>query len=182
MNEKQKQALIGGVIGAVLLTALIIYLNMMFFSDSRTKHVADIKKFEQQIATSEKKLRDLEKVLEDEEERRRLDEIVTAARRRLPDNPEAIDFIDIIRESARRTGLSFSALKPVAIRNRDSYREIPYEVTGSARYHEFGQFLNLIECHPERFMRVNSFTMTNDPKRPSIHPVKVEISTFMFQE
>lgn len=181
-TEKQKQALIAGLLGAVVLFGIFFYLNMMFFTEQKSNATKALNKANTDIKTYNKELADINKFLENEEERKKLDEIVSAARRRLPDNPEAIEFIDIIRESARRTGISFSSITPIAIRDRVSYREIPYQIRGNSRYHEFGQFLNLVECHPERFMRINNFMLTNDPARPSIHPVNVEISTFMFQE
>ena len=33
---------------------------------------------------------------------------------------------------------------------------------------------------PDRFMRVKSFTVENNLTRPSIHPIKLDIATFMF--
>ncbi|MGF1572496.1 MAG: type 4a pilus biogenesis protein PilO [Sumerlaeia bacterium] len=181
-TEKQKQALIAGLLGAGFLLFLVIYVNMMFFTEQKASAQASLSKANKEITDFKKEIAQMDKFLNDEDERRRLEEIVTAARNRLPSSVDAIDFIDIIREGAQRTGISFSSISPVKIRDRDTYREIPYQIKGASRYHEFGQFLNLVECHPDRFMRVNSFSIVNDSKRPSIHPVNVEISTFMFQE
>lgn len=181
-TEKQKQALIAGLIGAAFLLFLVIYMNMTFFTAQKNAGIRNLNTANKQIKDYTAEIAKMDKFLNDETERQKLDEVVSNAKRRLPTNPEAIEFIDIIREGARRTGISFSSITPISIRDRGSYREIPYQVKGTSRYHEFGQFLNLIECHPDRFMRVNSFTIENNTSRPSIHPVTVEISTFMFEE
>jgi Tfp pilus assembly protein PilO len=73
-------------------------------------------------------------------------------------------------------------VKPVSPQNRVQYTEIPYTIEAHGRYHEIGQFLTLIEQNPQRFMRLRNFTAENNLERPSIHPVQMEISTFMFNQ
>jgi Tfp pilus assembly protein PilO len=80
----------------------------------------------------------------------------------------------------RVTGIIQETVKPENVRDRAQYTEIPYTVEAHGRYHELGQFLTLIEQNPQRFMRVKSFKLGTNLLRPSIHPIKMEITTFMF--
>lgn len=182
LTEKQKQALTVGIIFAVLLTTVVVVYKIYILGPSEAQAVTSIATADKDIAKYEKDIARFDKFINDDEERLAMQTKVENARRRLPSSIEEVDFFDIIRESARRTGTSFSEISPVDIRNQQGYREIPYDIVGSSRYHEFGQFLNLIECHPDRFLRVNSFSVTNNNKRPSLHPVELQISTFIFQD
>jgi len=43
-----------------------------------------------------------------------------------------------------------------------------------------GIILTLLEQNTDRFMRVKSFKITDNLQRPSVHPIDMQISTFMF--
>ncbi len=180
-TEKQKQALTVGLIFAVLLGVVVGYYYFMVAS----KAVASSKKKQAtltaEIDKNQKELDNINDFLADTAEQERLRVKVESAKRRLPNDPEAIEFLSILQDSLKKTGVSFTRVAPLSPINRYMYRELPYEIKGAARYHEFGQFLNLIECHPDRFMRVTRFTIQKNDKRPSIHPIEVGISTFMFK-
>jgi hypothetical protein len=45
-----------------------------------------------------------------------------------------------------------------------------------------GQFLTLIEQHPDQIIRVKTMRIGNDPNRPSRHPVRMAVATFVFTE
>lgn len=180
MTEKNKQALTIGVIVGILLAGLVAYYYFMMV---RPEVIASQKRqdgLKVEIKKNQDRLAELNAYLADKNERERLVAELEAAKRRLPSDPEAIEFLDILRTSLTRTGVTFTYVGQKPMVSRGLYREIPYDVRASARYHEFGQFLNLIECHPDRFMRINAFTVTKNDKRPSIHPISVGISTFMF--
>jgi Tfp pilus assembly protein PilO len=100
---------------------------------------------------------------------------------RLPSNQDPVEVFELLREYFEETDVEFTYLEPGKATNRVKYMEFPFKIRGSARYHEFGQFVNLIECNPRRLMHVNSFNLTNNDTRPSIHPMEVGISTFGFQ-
>ena len=106
--------------------------------------------------------------------------VVLAASERLPSTPDAPGFLQELINILRITGVQPQRVDPLEKHATVLYTDIPYKIECQGRYHEFGQFLNLIEENQTRFMRVKTFTIKNNDKRPSIHPVTVNISTFMF--
>lgn len=180
MTERNKQILIAGLIFAFLLMGVVIYYYFMAVSPAIKRNSAQVVDLDKKIAEANKELSEIEALIADTETLAQLQEQVERAKRLLPENEEALEFLGILRESLRRTGVSQSNIRKLKAADRTLYREIPYLVSGEARYHEFGQFVNLIECNPERFMRVNTFTLRNNDSRPSIHPMEIGISTFMF--
>ncbi|MDK2970362.1 MAG: Pilus assembly protein PilO [Candidatus Sumerlaeota bacterium] len=180
-TEKQKQVLIVGLLFCGILLAFTIYFQFMFFKADVAAAKKDAAKKETEIANLEKDIRQMREFINNDEELARLQERVEIAKKRLPSDPQAIQFLELLRDSLQKTNVSFSRIEKESTVTRSMYNEIPYVVKGSARYHEFGQFINLIECHPERFLRVSEFTLDNNNNRPTIHPMNVRISTFMFE-
>ncbi|MBX3730155.1 MAG: type 4a pilus biogenesis protein PilO [Candidatus Sumerlaeia bacterium] len=179
-TEKQKQVLTVGLLLCGVLLIFTLYFQFMFFKEAveearkaQTAASAEITKLNGDI----KRMQDF---IRNDEELKRLQARVEVAKRRLPSDPQAIQFLEVLRDSLQKTNVSFTRIEKLATVNRRLYEEIPYRVRGAARYHEFGQFINLIECHPERFMRVSEFTLDNNDARPTIHPMNIRISTFMF--
>jgi len=181
LNENQQKTLIVGVIFAVLALVAVIVLNVTYFSTQRTELQQNISTAETEITNLESERALMRSFLGNEAEHRDLMQRVEDARRRLPSDPQAFQFLEILRDTLSNTNVNFSFLSQENSIRRSMYEEIPYRVRGAARYHEFGQFINIIECHPERFMRVSTFSLSNDTRRPSIHPIEVGISTFMFR-
>jgi Tfp pilus assembly protein PilO len=99
---------------------------------------------------------------------------------KLPDSPDAPGFYQALVRVLQVTRVDYSELQPLKDAPRTVYVELPYKITCKARYHDLGHFLNLIEENPDRFMRVKTFTIENQDSRPSVHPVTLEIGTFMF--
>ncbi|RMH29774.1 MAG: hypothetical protein D6691_02160, partial [Candidatus Hydrogenedentota bacterium] len=89
-------------------------------------------------------------------------------------------FFQALSKVLQVTRVDYTELEPLKEVSRSAYVEIPYRIKGTARYHDFGHFLNLIEDNPDRFMRVRTFTIENRDDRPSVHPVTIELATFMF--
>jgi Tfp pilus assembly protein PilO len=102
--------------------------------------------------------------------------------RRLPPSPEAPGFLKALSNILRETGIDTKDLAPQAVEAFGGYTEIPYQISARGRFHEIGQFLNLLEQNPDRFMRVKEMTVKNSEDRPSLHPVDVKIATFMFAD
>jgi len=181
LDEKQKQTLTVGLIVAGMLAFIVGYSYMMFISPGKEENEKKVKTLQADIERQEKRFGVMQRYLENADERERLLEEMEIALRRLPSDEQAIEFLSVLQDSLRKSGVTFTRVSPEEVVRRAQYSEIPYSVTGTARYHEFGQFLNLIECNPNRFMRVSNFTLSNNNRRPSVHPVEVGIKTFMFR-
>ncbi len=180
MTEKEKTILTAGLIFAGMLLIIFIYLHFVYFApgvEARKKQVdalvAEKKKLTADLAS-------MQAFVKNQAEVEQMKQQITRAMAKLPSQPNAVEFLDELRTTLERTGVKQSRVEPLKPTMRNLYTELPYIVQGSARYHEFGQFLNLIECNPRRFMRVSSFDVRNNNNRPMIHPISVGMSTFMF--
>jgi len=166
LTEKNKQALIVGVVLGALLLFLLGYFYFISVKPalaagqkSRVKLTADVEALEKQMKAMQELINNKEKLAD-------MERVVATARKRLPNDEQAIEFLGILRDSLAKTGVSQNMISKEKTLKRAVYSEIPYKIKGSARYHEFGQFVNLIECNPERFMRVTN-AWTNSRKRRS---------------
>jgi Tfp pilus assembly protein PilO len=101
---------------------------------------------------------------------------------KLPSTVAPEEFFKAFEKILKTTRLSYSELKPLPLLERAIYTEIPYQLVGNGRYHDFGQFLNLVEENPDRLMRIKTFVIENDDSRPSLHPIKVQLATFKFNK
>lgn len=179
LTEKNKQALIVGVVLGALLLFLIGYFYFISVKPALAAGVKARAKLTTDVEALEKQMKAMQELINDKEKLADMERVVATARKRLPNDEQAIEFLGILRDSLAKTGVSQNMISKEKTLKRSVYSEIPYKIKGSARYHEFGQFVNLIECNPERFMRVTDFKLSNNNKRPSIHPMDVGISTFM---
>lgn len=112
-------------------------------------------------------------------EKQRLLEEVAA---KLPSTVAPQEFYRALEEILKVTRMSYSELSQLSLLERAVYTEIPYQIVGTGRYHDFGQFLNLIEENPNRLMRIKTFVIENDDTRPSVHPLKIQLATFKFNK
>ena len=169
----------GGILAAVLVAAAVYFYYMIIQPqlESDKKKIEVVRK-----ETSELKLElaDMKAQFENLEVIKAKQAFLEKISRKLPNSPDAPGFYQALVKILEVTRVSYQALTPMAQADRTVYTEIPYRIDGRARFHEFGQFLNLIEENPDRFMRVKTFTVENDDTRPSVHPITVEIGTFMF--
>ena len=102
---------------------------------------------------------------------------------RIPQAKEALEFSRIIEDSIRMTNVDYTGMLPQKSIPRGAYEEIAYLIDGRARYHDFGQFLAVIEQHKNRIMRIRKLTVTSDPaKSPARHKLSVEVATYYFTE
>jgi Tfp pilus assembly protein PilO len=109
-------------------------------------------------------------------------ETIKKITRRLPSSPDAPGFLNALLMTLGTTGIIQENVKPGQTTDRTLYTEIPYSVVAHGHYHAFGQFLTLIEQNPDRFMRVKKLKIENNLDRPSVHPIEMEIATFMFNQ
>lgn len=181
LTEKQKQILIVGLLFCGVLLVFTLYFQFMFFAKDMKEANKQAKKLSGDRDKLTKQIDTMTRFIENDEERQALRERVEVAKKRLPSDPESLQFLELLQDCLSKTGVSFTQIAQERAVNRSMYQEIPYAIQGSARYHEFGEFVNLIECHPERFMRISEFSLKNNNNRPTIHPMTVRISTFMFK-
>ena len=107
-------------------------------------------------------------------------QLIARVTKRLPNRPDAPGFYEELVLSLRESQISQSAVRSVNAKVQSQYTEIPYEVSAFGQFHKLGNFLTLIEQNPQRFMRIKNFVVTNIDDRPSVHPIEMEIATFMF--
>jgi len=185
LSEKNRQVLTMVSLLGVLLVAASVYY---YFTMAKPEIAAAKKATDSantKIADAKREIARITELKNDTAKREELERFVARAKLRLPTSAQEAQeqgFYDIIEESLRRTGASFSRLAAKPPIPRQLYFEVPYDLKGAARYHEFGQLLNVIECNPQRLMRVSTFALKNDPKRPSIHPMDLTVKTFTFNE
>jgi Tfp pilus assembly protein PilO len=109
-------------------------------------------------------------------------EILRKVAQKLPQSIDPQGFYTALSQMLQVTRIEYSEMNQEKPQKREVYTEIPYKITCRARYHDFGQFLNLVEENPHRLMRVKTFKIENRDTRPSIHPINVQLATFMFNK
>lgn len=182
MTEKNKQILtatciLGGVLVVLLGYSWFYMVNPEIQENS--KKVASLKT---KIETNRAELAKLQAFIDDVDSRKALMDFVAEAKRRLPSTAEELEFARILSDALKRTEVRQTFLQQMDEIPRELFFEIPFQIRGAARYHEFGQFLNMIESNPDRFMRVSSFRLSNSDSRPSVHPMEATITTFRFRQ
>jgi type IV pilus assembly protein PilO len=180
LTAQQKDAIKAGLIlGFVLLIGVAAY----YWQFAKPEVEAAEKKvtaLDSEIANLKKQIREMDDAaanVEKLKEKQRLLEEVAA---KLPSTAEPQEFFRTFSEVLKITRMSYSEMKQLPLLERAIYTEIPYQIVGRGRYHDFGQFLNLIEENPNRLMRIKTFVIENDDNRPSVHPLKVQLATFKF--
>lgn len=179
-TDKDKKTLQVGVFIALLIGAGIAYYYVTIMKPKIKVDSSKVEELQAEIKTLNQDYRTMLALKDQEHMIRAMEKGVLDAARRLPSRPDAPGFLNELIEILRITGVKNQTITPQAYGEHTLYTAIPYDIECSSRYHEFGQYLNLIEENPNRFMRVNSFRVSNNDKRPSIHPVSLRISTFMF--
>lgn len=179
-SEQQKSQLMLIAVFSVILLCIVGYYH---FFVGRPK-VQNLNRQAQSVqADIDKKTTELEEIRTLLAQRERLEQrrrVINKVIQRLPSRPDAPGFLVALVSILRQTGIIQRYVTPEQTANRNQYTEIPYEVGAFGRYHELGQFLTLVEQNPARFMRVKDLKLSNNLNRPSIHPITLQISTFMF--
>lgn len=181
-DEQAKKRLTLGLFCAVVIFAALAYWHYSFLKPVYKKYDSQTKALTGEISKLKGDLEEISKAEKARGEVENMRKIVAEAAKRLPSTPDAAGFYQELIRILRITGVLTTRVDPGGNRVQTLYTEIPYGIQCQCRYHEFGQFLNLIEENQTRFMRVNSFVLNNNDNRPSIHPISVNISTFMFNK
>ncbi len=180
LTPGQKDVIKAGFVLAILLFAGALYYYFFFVKADIEKKEKQIAQLNGEIKKLDQQLRDIEAQLGNPEELKLKKEFLEKIAAKLPDSPDAPGFFEALRDILSATNIEYTELVPEKHNSYSIYTEIPYKIKCKARYHDFGHFLNLIEENPKRFMRVKTFTIENQDNRPSIHPVTIDVATFMF--
>ena len=181
-DEQAKKTLSVGLFFAVVIFAGFAYWHYSFLKPIYKKYESQKKDLDKEITKYKADLAEINQAEKSRNEVEKLRAIVAEFSKRLPSTPDAAGFYQELIRILRITGVLTTRVEPLEKRTQALYTEIPYGIQCQCRYHEFGQFLNLIEENQTRFMRINSFGIKNNDNRPSIHPISVNISTFMFNK
>lgn len=181
-DDQQKKALTMVIIFGAIGLFLVGYYWFMFGKSTLTKNEKQKEVYQKELETVERKLKEInsfEQMTKDEYDvlRAKLERM----KKRLPETRDAPGFLNQLSDILRRTGIYSQSLSAQDPKEYAKYTEIPYMIKGTGRFHEFGYFLNLVEEN-ERFMRVRTMKIENDESRPTLHPVEVDIATFMLEE
>lgn len=180
LDEQSKKSLTVGIFIAIMLAVGFGYYHYIWLKPYYETYESKTKSLNEEIKVLKAELNEIEEVEKQKDKIAEMQRVVSEAAKRLPNTPDAAGFYQELIRILRITGVFATRVEPGKKRSEIMYTEIPYSISCQCRYHEFGQFLNLIEDNQSRFMRVNSFTIKNNDNRPSIHPISVNISTFMF--
>jgi Tfp pilus assembly protein PilO len=180
LTPQEKDVVKAGLILAVVLVAAVFYYFFQIVAPQIEKDKKDIVKVQEEIRALNADMREIEMEFRNLEDLKRKAEFLARIAKKLPESPDAPGFLQALIKILEVTRVTYSDLIPLPQSVRTVYTEIPYRIQGQSRFHDLGQFLNLIEENPDRFMRVKTFTIENDDTRPSLHPATVEIGTFMF--
>lgn len=180
LTPKERDALKAGMVLAVMLIAGISYWYYSFVKPEIERDKKALAKLESDIKSLNDRLREMDLLAANLEALREKQQYLEEITAKLPNSVDAPGFLRALVDILSATRVEYSALQQEKEAVRTVYTEIPYAIVCTSRYHDFGQFLNLIEENPNRFMRVKSFTVENQDQRPSVHPVTVRVATFMF--
>lgn len=181
LTDKQKQVLlVGGILGAACLV-IIVYLGFMFVRPEVAAADKKVKDLNIKIEEASDNLNKYKAFLADTGKRAQLEEAFGRVQSKLPDVQDPIEVFDLLRDYIEGTDVTFTYLDPGDQTSRERFVEYPFTIRGTAGYHQFGQLVNLIECNPDRLMRVSNFKLTNNNRRPSVHPMEIGITTFTFR-
>jgi Tfp pilus assembly protein PilO len=180
LTDKQKKGLIVTLfIGAVGLI-VIAYFHFMIGRGMINNYTRQSEDARKEIAELGDQLQSIKDLMGQKDEIESQAAMIRKVTRRLPGSPDAPGFLGALVTSLGTTGIFQEEVRPDRNISRALYTEIPYRVKAHGYYHAFGQFLTLIEQNPDRFMRIKSLKLSNNPDRPSVHPIDMEIVTFMF--
>jgi type IV pilus assembly protein PilO len=181
LNDEQKKVLAMIVLFGVLAVGGVAYYWFMFGKASvlESNDRAETAKAETQ--SYQDKLGDIEDFKQRTEGKYdELQDSIAQLEKRLPTTREAIGFFAALDTILTNTGVTNLRLAADKINEQTRYTEIPYSIKAEGRFHEYGQFLNLVEDNPERFMRVKTMKVGNNAGKPAMHPISVSIATFKF--
>jgi Tfp pilus assembly protein PilO len=180
MTDPEKDKVKAFIILLVALAAGVGYYDFGMVSQTVAVNEAAIKRHEEAYKVEAATLAKMQAMIADRDKLMARKELLEKVIAKLPTDSDPSGFFQALEGILGITRMEYQSINKKDPRGADEYTELPYSITSRARYHDFGQFLNLIEENPTRLMRVKTFTIENDDNRPSIHPVSVQVATFMF--
>ena len=166
--------------GGLVIFIVLVFFYLMVVRGMISGYQMQGAQMQTELKDMTKRLEEIKVILASKQEIDAQAETIRKVTKRLPSSPDAPGFLNSLVMALGTTGIVQEEVKPDKTSDRALYTEIPYEIKAYGHYHSTGQFLTLIEQSPERFMRVKSLKLTNNPLRPSVHPVEMQIATFMF--
>jgi Tfp pilus assembly protein PilO len=182
LTDKNKTLLMLLVFGGLVCLIVVGYFHFMLGRGMISNYTRQAEEARKEVVELNDQLDAIKKLLSQKEEIAAQAEMIEKVTRRLPSSPDAPGFLGALVMSLATTGIIQEEVSPDQTAVRALYTEIPYKVSAHGYYHGFGQFLTLIEQNPDRFMRVKKLKIGNNTDRPSIHPIEMEIATFMFNQ
>ncbi|MFP4381626.1 MAG: type 4a pilus biogenesis protein PilO [Candidatus Sumerlaeia bacterium] len=185
LTPEDKKKLTSIIAIGLLGLGVIAYLYWMFGSSSIAQAETNIKKGKEKIEQLEKELAAIKQFneLKGTPEYNMAMQRIEKASKRLPKTTRAQDFYKALQDILEQTGITnIVTMMPENVEVYNTFAEIPYKIDMDARFHAFGYFLNMVEENPKRFMRVKTFKISNNPLRPSLHPIDVTIASFMLTD
>ena len=183
-SEKQKQVMMAAAFIALLLGGGIWYFQFMMGSQAIKQWEEDARKYSEESEGLKEKIKEYKTLKSREAEIKAKEAQVKELAKRLPEVPEESQFYVIladIMDKASVFPIKVEKLKPNA---REFYTEIPFRLECFVKYHNLGEFFNLIEEHRDRFMRIKQFNITGEnpilAERPSVQYATVEIATYAY--
>jgi Tfp pilus assembly protein PilO len=182
LTAQQRDAVKAGAILAIVLFGGAYFFYAYYIQPEITRVQGLIVKVDEEIKELNGRLREMDEAAQNLEALKQKQEYLRQVAAKLPSSIAPQEFYSALIEILQTTRVDYSTLAQQKLQERTVYTEIPYRITGKGRYHDFGQFLNMIEENPTRLMRVKTFVIENDDRRPSVHPINVELATFMFNK
>ena len=182
LTPSEKDAVKASIFLAVILAAMIAYYDFYILAEDIKRNTTQVEELKNQITERKERLYEMKQMVSNRVEVEQKQQILERIVKRLPKNEDDLGFYNAFGPVCQATHFEYTELSKMPPTTRTSYTEIPYRIIGKSRFHDFGQFLNMIEENPDRLMRVKGFTIDNQTQRPSIHPVTVEIASFTFSQ
>lgn len=104
--------------------------------------------------------------------------------RQLPSEKEMSRLLEDLAATAKKSDVRLISVTPLEADETDVgtgkiyYRSIPITVTAKAGYHQLGHFVNDLE-QGGRFITVQDLKVSNDPRTPRLHNVKLVIKAYV---
>lgn len=180
MSEKDKATLFLGLMIPAIIFGIGFYYDWQILKPQRLQLATQTAEMEKKIKDLNTELRDMNQALAQKEQIIKLRNAVVERAKRLPPIIDMQDNLRQINRMVTDTGVKANEVSPKAYRAQSLYTDYPYDIKGTARYHEFGLLLNLIELNKDRLFRVKQFDLRNDKTEPIVHPFDLTMATYVF--
>jgi Tfp pilus assembly protein PilO len=182
LTPQQRDAIKAGAILAIVLLGGAYAFYAYYIQPDIKRNTELVTKLDKEIKELDARIKEMNEAEQNLELLKQKQEYLRQVAAKLPSSIAPQEFYNAMIEILQTTRVDYNTLSQQKLEERSIYTEIPYKISGKGRYHDFGQFLNMVEENPVRLMRVKRFVVENDDRRPSVHPITVELATFMFNK